>query len=336
MALLTSTYLNLIDMHKTDANVGPVIEVLTKQNPILDDAVAMECNKGSTHLHSIRTGLPTPAWGALYKGIPQSKSSQQSVEDTTGFLEARSGVDTRLLELAKDPGQMRLSEANAHIEAMNQEMATGVFYHDTATTPEKFKGLAARYNVRGGGGAGNQVVHGGGASSDNTSIWFVTWGDHATHLLYPKGTKAGISRQDKGEQRVLDGDSNPYYVKEELFTWHIGLAVKDWRYNARIANIDVSDMLAGNVDLHSLMIDAYYKLQSTRLDSKSSRIAIYMNRGVMATLDKLAANIGGSAKNSALQLTPRELEGKMVTTWRGIPIRECDAILNNEAVVPAA
>lgn len=333
MATLSSTYLNLIDVHKNDANIGPVIEVLTKQNPILDDAMAMECNKGSTHLHSIRTGLPTPAWGALYQGIPQSKTSQQSVEDTTGFLEARSGVDTRLLALASNPGQLRLSEANAHIEAMNQEMATGVFYHDTATTPEKFKGLAARYGVLGGGGAGNQIVDAGGTGSVNTSIWFVTWGDHATHLLYPKGTKAGVSREDKGEQRVNDAAGNPYYVKEELFSWHMGLAVKDWRYNARVANIDVTALLAGTVSLHTFMIDAYYKLQSTRMDGKTSRMAIYMNRGVMATLDKLSAGIGGSAVNSALMLNREEIEGKKVTTWRGIPIRETDALLNTEARV---
>lgn len=334
MATLSSTYINLIDVHKqNDPATGAVIEVLKRQNPILDDAVAMECNNGSAHKHAIRTGLPTPAWGALYKGIPQSKGSIQAVEDTTGFLEARSGVDVRVLERSKNPAALRLGEASGHLEAMNQEMATGLFYHDTATTPEKFKGFSARYGVKGGGGAGNQIVDAGGQGSDNTSIWFITWGDHASHLLYPEGSKAGVQRQDKGEQRVLDDAGNPFFVKEELFTWHMGLAVKDWRYNARVANIDVSELLAGNIDIHSYMIDAYYKLQSTRYDSVSSRIAIYMNRGVMAALDKLSANIGGTAKNSALQLTPRELEGKMVRTWRDIPIRETDAVLNTEARV---
>ena len=240
MATLTSTYINLIDVHKqNDPRTGEIIEVLKQQNPVLDDAVAMECNMGAIHRHGIRTGLPTPAWGRLYQGIPQSKSSIQQVDDTTGFLEARSGVDTRLLKLSKNPAALRLGEARAHMEAMNQEMARGLFYHDTATTPEKFKGLAARYGVIGGDGAGNQIVDAGGTGSDNTSIWFVTWGDHATHLLYPEGTKAGVDRQDKGEQRVTDSNGDAYYVKEETFEWHIGLAVKDWRYNARVANLDV-------------------------------------------------------------------------------------------------
>jgi hypothetical protein len=333
MATLASTYLNLIDTFKqSDPKIGAVAEVLKQQNPILDDAVAMECNMGAVHRHAIRTGLPTPAWGRLYQGIPQSKSQVQQVDDTTGFLEARSGIDKRLTELSSNVPALRLSEASSHIEAMNQEMARGLFYHDTATTPEKFKGLGARYGVKGGAGAGNQIVDAGGSGSDNTSIWFVTWGDHATHLLYPKGTKAGIQREDKGEQRVTDANGDPYYVLEELFRWHIGVAVKDWRYNARVANLDVSDILAGTVDIHKFMRAAFYKLQSRRRDSINSRIAIYMNRTVLEVLDGLSVG-NGTAANPALQLRPSELEGKEVVTWRGIPIRETDALLNTEARV---
>ena len=338
MATLSSTYLNLIDVHKAnDPAIGEVIEVLKQQNPVLDDAMAMECNDGTNHKHGIRTGLPTPAWGRLYQGIPQSKSTMQAVTDTTGFLEARSGVDVRVLERAKNPAQLRLSEANSHLEAMNQEMASGLFYHDTATAPEKFKGLAARFGTLGGGGAGNQIVDAGGTGSDNSSIWFVTWGDHACHLLYPEGSKAGVQRADKGEQRVLDADNNPYYVKEETFTWHMGLAVKDWRYVARIANIDMSELALGNVDIYRFMRAAYWKLQSRRMDGKTSRIAIYANRDVMEALDGMGTGgiVGGSGENTYMRLPPKELEGKEVLTYRSMPLRETDALLNTEARVTA-
>lgn len=334
MATLSSTYLNLIDVHKqNDPRTGEIIEVLKQQNPILDDAVAMECNMGAVHRHSIRTGLPTPAWGRLYQGIPQSKSTVQQVDDTTGFLEARSGVDTRALAMSKNPAALRLGEAMSHLEAMNQEMATGMFYHDTATTPEKFKGLAARFNTIGGGAAGNQIIDAGGTGSDNTSIWFVTWGDHACHLLYPEGTKAGVDRQDKGEQRVTDANGDAYYVKEETFSWHMGMAVKDWRYVARIANIDAAALAAGNVDLYKFMRQAYWKLQSRRMDAKTSRIAIYANRDVLEALDGLSVGTGGTGDNSFLRVMPRELEGKEVMTYRTFPLRETDALLNTEARV---
>lgn len=335
MATIGNTFPSLIDAYKGSTE-GTVAEVLNQQNPILDDAIATQCNMDAVHRHMIRTGLPGVAWGRLYQGVPQSKATMQQVDDTTGFLETSSQIDTRLLKLAPDPAKARLVDSAPYLEAMNQEMATGIFYHDTATTPEKFKGLAARYGAIGGPGAGNQVISGGGSGSDNTSIWFVTWGDHATSLLYPKGTKAGIEVEDKGEQRVTDALGNPYYAKETMFRWHIGLFVKDWRYNVRIANIDVSNMLAGSVDLWALLRKGYYRLQSRRRNAITSRIAIYMNRDVLEILDAQSSDRALLAANpNYTGLGHMQVEGKEVQTYRGIPIRETDALLNTEATVPA-
>lgn len=341
MAVLAQNYLTLADVMRRGAvgeqQIAAVIEMLSQMNPILEDAVAMECNQGTSHKHSIRTGLPEVAWGKLYKGTPQSKSQMQSVEDTTGFVEALASIDTRLLNLAgPNAAQLRLNESAAFIEAMSQEVASGIFYHDVASAPEKFTGLAARYNEYAtgdkGAGAANQVINAGGLGADNTSIWFVTWGDRFTHLLYPQHMKAGLQRQDKGEQRITDTDGNPFYVKEELFSWHVGLAVKDWRYNFRIANIDVSEARKGNVDVYALLRKAYYRLQSRRVTG--GKQCIYMNRDMLEILDALASNAG--ANDNYVRLSRTEVEGKEVASYRGIPIRETDALLNTEALVPAA
>lgn len=342
MAIIGQTYPQLIDAHKA-SGPGQVIEILAQDNPILDDAIARQCNMGASERSMIRTGLPTATWGRLYKGVPQSKSTVQQVDDTTGFLEARSSIDARLLKLAKDPAKQRLVDSAPFFEAMNQEMAAGIFYHDTATTPEKFKGLGARYDAYYTGPKSSapkrsdaQVVNGGGVGSDNTSIWFVTWGDHATSLIYPEGTTAGLSMMDKGEEPVLDADGNTFYAKVATYEWHIGLTVKDWRYNARIANIDVSDMLAGNVDLWALLREGYYRLRSRRRDGKSSRIAIYMNTDVLQVLDAQSTDRAlTTARNNTVSLGHAEVEGKEVRTYRGIPIRETDALLNTEAALPA-
>lgn len=357
MATLGNTFLNLIDMMKAsdggDKAIASVAEMLAWSNPILDDAIAVECNSGTKHSHSIRTGLPSVAWGMIYQGIQQSKSQRQTVEDTTGFLEGLSTVDTRLLELYKSKGKadaVRLAEAMGFIESMNQTMATGLFYQDTATMPEAFKGLGARYNGIGGGGAGNQVVSAGGVGSDNTSVWFVTWSEYATHLIYPEGTQAGIKREDKGEQRVLDANGNPYYVKEEMFRWHMGVSVRDWRYNVRVANIDVSDLLAGTVDIYAFMRQGYYKMLGRKMARAGnnmnkgnsvadpgipiSRSAIYMNTDVLQALDVASTNGRGGSIDNFVRLLPKEIDGKEVMTYRGIPIRETDALLNTEAVVP--
>lgn len=331
MATLGNTFVDLIDIYKQQDGNGqfiPIIEMLTEMNPILDDALAVECNKGTRHLHSIRTGLPSVSWGQLYQGIVQSKSGKAQVEDTTGFVEGLSTIDERLLELSTNEGAVRLSEAMSYLESMNQEVANKMFYGNTATDPEEFMGFSPRFNDLSAPN-GNQIIDAGGTGSDNTSIWFVTWGDNQCQLLYPKGTKAGVDRQDMGRQRVTDDAGNPYYAKEEKFTWHVGLAVKDWRYVSRVANIDVPDMAAGSVALYNFLRKAYYKLQNRRV--AGGKMAIYCNRDVLEALDALATNAGAS--DSFVRLKPMEIEGKEVMTYRGIPIRETDALLNTEARV---
>lgn len=344
MATVGTFYPQLIDMYKASAE-GTVIELLKQNNPILDDAIATPTNMDAVHRHSIRTGYPTVSWGRLYKGVKPSKATMQQVDDTTGFLEARSEIDTRLLKLAPDPAKARLTDSQPYLEAMNLEMASGIFYHNTDTTPEKFKGLAARYSVYNSNmpdpakpNVANQVIHGGGSGSDNTSIWFVTWADHATSLLYPKGLKGGISVMDKGEEPVIDTvNGGTYYAKVTMFEWHVGAFVKDFRYNARIANIDVSDMMAGTLDVWKLLRQAYYRLyQVYGVGAMGGKTVIYMNRQVLETLDAQSTDRALLAANgNTVPLKPENVEGRIVPTYRGIPIRMTDAILNTEALVPS-
>ena len=331
MATLGSTYFDLIELYKRQDGMGnfvDVIEILSEMNPVLADAIAVECNKQTSHLHTVRAGLPDVSWGRLYQGIPNSKSGTAQVEDTTGFVEGLSTIDSRLLELSTNEGAVRLGEAMAYLEAMSQEVSRKVFYGNTASDPEEFMGLAPRFNSLSAANGG-QIVDAGGTGSDNTSIWFAAWGDGQCQLLYPKGTQAGVKREDMGEQRLTDASGNAYYGKEEKFTWHVGLAVKDWRYVSRIANIDVSNLKANNVALYDFMRKAYYKLQSRRV--AGGNMAIYCNTDVMESLDALATN--GGSSDSFVRLTRKEIQGEEVLMYRGIPIRESDSLINTEARV---
>lgn len=337
MATIGNSYLGLIDLYKREGrngNLTPVIEALNTINPLGEDAVYVECNQGREHLTTIRTGLPAVTWGRLYQGIPSSKSTTMQVTDTTGFVEGRSQVDERLLAISKNPGAVRMSEAQPFLESIAQDVQTNFFYSDTTTTPERFKGLGARYNTL----SNSNVVNGGGAGSDNASIWFVTWGEQQTSLIYPEGTAAGVDRIDRGSQQVADDLGNYYFAKVEEFRQHVGVSVKDWRWNARVANIDVSNAIAGSVDVYGLMTSAYYRMQRRRNANmrnggmiSQGRTVIYMNRTMLEVLDKLATNAG--ADDNFIRLRPQEIEGREVMTWRGLPIRETDALINAEALV---
>lgn len=338
MAVLGSTYLNLIDMMKQGDNpLADVVEALHRLNPVMKDANVLTCNKGTKHASVIRTGLPTVSWGAIYQGIAQSKSTTQTVEDTTGFVEGLSAVDERLLNLYGDKAaSVRMSEAQSFLEAMSQEVESQFFYSNVAINGKQFHGMAPRYNTL----ANPNVVNGAGSGSDNTSIWMVTWGDQQCSIITPQNIAGGIEREDMGRQRVTDASGNPYYVKEEKFTQHVGVANRDWRHSGRICNIDVSDLIAGSTAVNPLLRKLYYKLAGRRnygLDNggmvSQGRTVIYMNRTVLEALDAESTNGRGGSTDNFIRLVPKEIQGEEVMTWRGIPIRDTDSILNTEAAV---
>lgn len=332
MATIGESFLDIIDLRKRqneNDEIATIIELLMETNSMLDDAMTVECNNGAVHRTTVRTGLPSVTWGKLYSGIPQSKSTTAQVDDATGFLEALSSIDQRLLDLSNNPAATRLSEASAFLEALSQQMAATLIYGDVGADPEKFTGLAPRFNSLSAANGG-QIVDGGGSGADNTSIWFVTWSDNTCHMVHPQGTPAGLSREDKGSQRVLDGSSNPYYVQEELFRWHAGLSVRDWRQVVRVANIDVSDLQAGTVDIYALMRKGFWKLRKHRV--MGGRIAIYANADVLEALDADSTPTTGTT-TSYVRLRPTEVDGKEVMTYRGFSVRQVDSILNTEAQI---
>jgi len=341
MPTLTQSTQSLIDQYKNVDGMGRYIEVIETLNNTsqycLDDWAWMECNGGTKHTRSIRTGLPTVAWTALYEGIPQSKSAKQTVDDTTGIVEGLSSVDERQLALyADNKAAIRGAEARSFVESISQELLTALFYHNPAANVRLPKGLAARYGVKATSGAGAQIVDAGGTGSDNTSIWFVEWGYDGVSVIHPKGMPAGIQRENMGRQRVLDASGNPFYVEEEKISAALGFSLGDWQRVSRVANVDVSDMLAGSVDLYKFLSQAYYKLKSRRamkiMDQASpGRLAMYCNRDVLMMLDQLA--YASTKANGQVSLRPAEIEGKEVMTYRGIPIRETDALLGTEARV---
>lgn len=328
-----NSYLSLADAIKRqnpDGTIADIIETLAQQNPIVQDMRAVECNDGTSHQTTIRTGLPEPTWKMLYQGVQPSKSTTAQVKDATGFAESWVEVDEDLLKLNKDPAGLMLSEAYAQLEGMNQSVASTLFYGDQRSAPAKFTGFAPRFNTLS-GTYGRQVVSAGGSGSDNTSIWFIGWGENTVHTIYPAGSSAGLSRNPIGVETKTNADGSVLRVMREQFKWHIGLTVRDPRYVARVANIDVSDLrtdASTGANLFRCLVDAHWKLHSRRVPN--GQMAIYANPTILQYLDHQSREA-----NSKLHLTWSEAgpNSEPVLMFRGIPIRETDALLNTEAAV---
>lgn len=328
MATINDKFPSLLDLAKDldpDGKPARTINLLSQTNEILLDMVTLQGNLTTGHRTTMLTGLPSAIFRKLYQGVPSSKATRVQVDDACGMLTTRSQVDKKLVELAGNPDVFRMSQASPFLEAMNQTMATYLFYGDTDTEAEAFTGLSPRYSSLSANNTQN-IIDAGGTGSDNTSIWLIYWGENTVHGIFPKNTVAGIRHEDYGEIDALDSNNNPYRVLAEAWNWDIGISVPDWRYAVRIANIDVSNLVAESnaANLVKLMIKALHRIPSKGM----GRPAFYCNRTVAEMLDIQSLNTTQYTLKSG-----NDVYGNEVTMCRGIPIRTCDAITETETRV---
>ena len=338
MATLSNNSLTLADWAKRvdpDGRVPVVAELLSQSNEILEDCVFKEGNLPTGERVVIRTGLPTVYWRALNQGIPSSKSTTAQVDEACGILEARSEVDKDLAMLNGNTAQFRLSEDTAFLEAMNQTQATTMFYGNPGVDPKQFLGLAARYSDSSAAN-GQNILKAGGSGSDNTSIFLVVWGDNTVYCPFPKGSKAGLIHEDLGEQTVYNSDGTRMQALATRYQWKNGLVVKDWRYVVRIANIDVSDLIAQTGTQAASAATAIIKLMARSLyripNMSMGRAAFYMNRTVHSGLSIAALD----KSQYVLKINEGLSQFGMPYSWLsflGVPLRRVDSLLSTEAAI---
>jgi hypothetical protein len=333
MATLSVKNPTLADLAKVtdpDGSIADVVEILNATNEILTDMTWVEGNLTTGHRSSIRSGLPAPTWRKMYGGVQPTKSRAVQVTDNCGMLEDYAEVDAALVGMAGDPAAFRLQEDRPHIEGMNQEVASTLFYGDETTAPEEFTGFAPRYSSLSAENADN-IITGGGSGSDNASIWLICWSPNTCHGIIPKGSKAGLQVKDLGEVTIEDASDGSNTGRMQAYRthyrWDVGLTVRDWRYVVRIANIDRSTLTsdaATGADLNDLMHQALTEIPNPSF----GRTVWYMDKQILSFLRRqTAAAVSGST------LTTEMVGGTMQTSWGGYPIRRVDALRTDEATV---
>lgn len=340
MATIGSSLLTLTDWGKRldpDGKTAFVTEVLNQSNEIFDDMLWKEGNLPTGEQTTIRTGLPTSYWRRINQGTPNSKSTTAQVTEQCGMLTNRSQVDKAEAELNGNVNSFRLSESMAHLESQSQEMASTLFY-GSSSDPEEFVGFSPRYNDLSANNAQN-IIDAGGTGSDNSSVWLIGWGPRSVFGVFPKGSKAGIDHEDLGLGDAFDSNNDRFRAYMDEYTWSGGLVVKDWRYAVRIANIDISVLIAdtdgSTTNLLELMLKAVHRIPSMAGVNRAPKMegmqsvnaSFYANRTITQMLDIQAMN------KSNLQLNSGSEEGNQKLSLRGIPIRTVDALTEAEARV---
>lgn len=334
MATLSTTWPTLLDVaRRLDPNgkIAKVAEVMNQYNEILDDISWVEGNLPTGHKTTIRSSVPAGTWRLLNQGIVPVKSTSNQITEVIGMLENYAEIDKDLAMLNGNTAEWRLSEEKAVIEGLGQSLATALIYGDTSVDPEKFVGLAPRYYTVAGSTTSTNVIDAGGTGSDNTSIWLVGWSPDTITGIYPKGSQAGLSMNDLGEQTIYPG-TGQYQGYRSHYQFKAGIAVRDWRYVVRICNIDISDLeTAGDGTDTSANLFKYMSMALDKFPPQGSvRPVFYMNQRVRAMLRvKLISK-------SNLWLSLEDMQGpngvkRPTLAFMGVPCRRVDAILNTEA-----
>lgn len=332
MATLSTASLTIVDVAKRTDPSGKaftIAEILKQTNAVLDDIPWYPSNQPTSHRTTSRTSLPTPTWRLYNAGIASTKSTTAQSDEPMGMLEDLSEVDCAVANLGGNLNENRMNEAAAHIEGMGQEMSQTLFYGNSGTQPEEFLGFGPRYNSLS-GITGQNIVNGGGSGSDNSSIWLVGWGRNKVYGLYPMGSMAGLEHNNLGKvlSTVTQGvGGTRMMVYADHFRWYAGLAVEDWRYAVRGANIDISNLVAKSsaADLFDIMIKMSHRIPNL----EGCNPVYYVNRTVFQMLDIQ----GRDDVQTGGQLSYGEVAGRRLPFFRGIPIRLVDQLTEAEATV---
>ena len=329
MPILGSNALTLTDWgNRLDPNgkTAKITEILTQQNSILEEMLWMEGNLPTGHKSTIRAGLPSAAFRKLNYGVKPSKSQTKQVTDVCGMLETYCEIDKKLADLNGNTSEFKLSESYAFTEAMSQRMAATLFYGNLADDEAAFTGLGVRYSRLTRENASfadtsDYVINAGGTGSKCTSIWLPVFGENSIHGIFPKGSKAGLQMEDKGQVTLEDPEGGRYEGYRIHYAWEAGLAVRDFRQCVRIANIDTTSL--ANVDLVGHIVDAVERIHNL----SSGKAVMYANRQVLTALRNQIR------KTDNVHLTLQDVAGKKVTHFDDVPVRRVDAIVNTEKAI---
>ena len=304
-------------------------ETLSRVNPIVKEFPIMEANQLLTHIGNRDEALPSVGFRAINKGVASTTGKESQITEPMALMEAVSQCDIELTRLGPGtPQQVRQRWDRRHIEAMAQKMAYTIFYGNMGDDALSFNGLTQRFSSlstypNGDSSWPYNVQNNGGSGGDTTSIWAIEPGEGKVHLLYPKGTQAGIQIKDTGEQWVYDttsANTTKYLAYVTDFAWRCGLFVQDERCVQRVANIEASG--ATNIFDEDLLIRALNNLPGQGSDPATR---IYCNRTMKTQIE-----IRIKDKANMFVTNFPDAFGVPVVRFRGVPVVICDALVNTE------
>lgn len=323
-----------------------IAEMLSQSLAVAADAPYVESNELTSHEFVFRTSIPGGYFRYINQGVPYSKSTTAKGRVAMSSLEDYSQVDRLVAERSGDVEKFRYGEDTAFLEGMGQTIEQTDWYGNTVTNPASYFGFSTFYNTVNTATAANaaNVIDGGGVGSSNASVWLIGWSPRHIYKVYPRGSKAGLDMEDKGDQVPgYDSVGNRFEAYTSWFRQQCGLVPEDWRYAARICNLDTTSAGLFGTNAYDLFVGiAQLLLKLPTLSSATSgittsdaqddpspglRAVIYANRTVRFAMDQQMLR----DKNVLIAL--KDYDGAPCMTYRGLPVKVSDRLTITEGRV---
>lgn len=331
MAATTVTLPTLADLAKrTDSswkNALPLIMLLAKRNGIHAALRYEEANMGLSHRTSVVTSLPTSSYRMFNLGLDPSDGSYANAVFPVAKIGTLAEIDWELVKVAPDRESFVAGKVMTHIESLLQKACNELWY-GTAATAEGIVGFMSLMSSLSAENAQNVINAGGTDASDQTSIVLLNIGPNCKGI-YPTGTPAGIEREIVGESvsENLGGTGKRGKVWREFLNVGVGAALEDWRDAVRVANIDVSNMLAETNDADFIKLTRKAKARMLSRPTYDRRWFMHATTWEAINNQRDDRQIAGGGISKAT------IDGVEVDTLHGYPVVIDDNILLTESVV---
>jgi Major capsid protein GP7 len=339
--------LTLADIGRRMDPGGRIMDMseLMSQCNELDDALPLqEGNLTTGHVVTLRTALPKGTFRRFNQGVQYTKSGAAQLTFGMAMLDAYSQIDKKLADLGGNTAANREKEDVAHMEGLSQQWNGVELYGNAWTAPEQFSGLATYFSAIANTQNGVNVFDAGGQGSSNTTIWLLGLGNQTVYGIYPKGTKAGLVFENKGDVvPAYDAQQRRFEAYTSYFSRNGGIAIEDWRHVIRMANSDTTTAgLAGATppDIFAIMSKSVVRLPTagrmvsgiTKTDapdraSPPVRLMFFCSRTSREYMDIQAI------RDKNVLLRPEDYAGRPIVNFRNIAIGVVDQILDTEARV---
>lgn len=312
-----------------NGSYAKIVESLEKRHEWLWACPWRECNGGTVHRTTARTGVPEPAWVKYYQSIQPSKSTTAQITTTCGRLADYCEPDAALVDdEGENAEEFRLTEDIAHLQGFENKAERYMLYGNEDSEPEAITGITTLFSAKAGAENGDNIIlaDAAPAGGDNTSIWLMVLGPESGFGIVPQGSVGGWNAINKGREtkETADGMREVYRT---YYEWKLGFCVRDWRQFVRIANIDVSQ-LTKTGSTGSDLIDCCAQALEQVNDLNAGTPIFLGNRKTRSFLRRQIAN---KVANATLQMD--QVFGRKVLTIDGVPFLRSDEVLLNEAAV---